>query len=189
LAGCHLLFSGVIEHGTDPKRHPIWTRSEAFGAKCYTERTPEVTHIVARRGGTEKIKSAKKEKANVYLVRPDWLRQSLSHWKRQNEHEYPLTDFNGKTPIVYPVLLGNEPTIIAEPVEMEYIELNQPTVTEVVNEEDLEKEFEREFDDIIDSDMEKEIDKELGEPSEDSQSDKDKDIDYNDYDNDDSWDG
>jgi len=192
LAGCHLLFSGVIEHGVDPKTHHCWVRAEAFGAKCYTELTSQVTHIVARRGGTEKIKSAKKENANVYLVHVEWLRQSIFHWKRQNEQEYPVTDYTGITSVTCPVLLGNEPTIISvqEPVDEteQKQESQQPTKIEDVNEEELEKELEKEFDDIIDSDMEREVENEFRD-SEDSKSVHSNDEKSYDIDTDNSWDG
>jgi len=112
LLGCHVLFSGVIEHGMDPKRHRSWCMAQAFGATCHTERNPQVTHIVARRGGTEKIKEAKKQNANVYLVSDEWLHQSIFHWKRLDEHQYPVWDYTTSTPGACPVLLGDRPTIV-----------------------------------------------------------------------------
>ena len=47
LDGTHLLFSSVIPLDTRPESTEIWRTAEAFGAKCYTELGPRITHVVA----------------------------------------------------------------------------------------------------------------------------------------------
>ncbi|KAI0639989.1 hypothetical protein C8Q77DRAFT_1083965 [Trametes polyzona] len=47
LAGCHILFSSVIPLDTRPEATEIWKTAHAFGAKCYTELSPRITHVVA----------------------------------------------------------------------------------------------------------------------------------------------
>lgn len=45
--GTHLLFSSVIPLDTRPESTEIWRTAEAFGAKCYTELSARITHVVA----------------------------------------------------------------------------------------------------------------------------------------------
>lgn len=47
LDGCHILFSSVIPLDTRPEATEIWKTAHAFGAKCYTELSPRITHVVA----------------------------------------------------------------------------------------------------------------------------------------------
>ena len=47
LEGCHILFSSVIPLDTRPEVTEIWKTAHAFGAKCYTELSGRITHVVA----------------------------------------------------------------------------------------------------------------------------------------------
>ena len=47
LEGCHILFSGLIPLDTKPETAEVWRSATMFGAKCHTELTGEVTHVVA----------------------------------------------------------------------------------------------------------------------------------------------
>jgi len=47
LAGVHILFSSVIPLDTRPEATEIWRTAHAFGAKCYTELSSRITHVVA----------------------------------------------------------------------------------------------------------------------------------------------
>lgn len=47
LEGCHVLFSSVIPLDTRPEATEVWKTAHAFGAKCYTELSGRITHVVA----------------------------------------------------------------------------------------------------------------------------------------------
>ena len=77
LKGVVLLFSGIIETKMPPHRSPLWQLAIAHGARCTTTMSEEVTHLAARRKGTEKVKAAL-EFSDVYIVHIDWLTQSFA---------------------------------------------------------------------------------------------------------------
>jgi len=45
--GVDILFSSVIPLDTVPETTEIWKTAQAFGARCHTELTSRVTHVVA----------------------------------------------------------------------------------------------------------------------------------------------
>ena len=47
LKDVHILFSSVIPLDTKPESTEIWRVAHMFGAKCYTELSSQVTHVVA----------------------------------------------------------------------------------------------------------------------------------------------
>lgn len=47
LKDTHILFSSVIPLDTRPESTEIWRVAHMFGAKCYTELSSIVTHVVA----------------------------------------------------------------------------------------------------------------------------------------------
>ena len=47
LKDVHILFSSVIPLDTKPESTEIWRVAHMFGAKCYTELSSTVTHVVA----------------------------------------------------------------------------------------------------------------------------------------------
>jgi len=47
LAGVHILFSSVIPLDTRPESTEIWKMAHMFGARCSTELTADITHVVA----------------------------------------------------------------------------------------------------------------------------------------------
>uniref|UniRef100_A0A6B2KYB7 protein-serine/threonine phosphatase n=1 Tax=Arcella intermedia TaxID=1963864 RepID=A0A6B2KYB7_9EUKA len=146
LSNCHLLFSGIIENSIDPRTHHIWKQAERFGAVCHTERDPEVTHIVARRAGTQKINDAIRDKANVFLVRGEWLQQSIFHWKKMNELQYPVLDYTvPDAPTPCPVLIGKKPPISSSESESDGEMQHDVNPLEEIDENEL-KEIEKELD-------------------------------------------
>jgi len=46
LAGAHIVFSGVIPLDVPQETTDFWRLAHMFGAKCYTDLTPLVTHVV-----------------------------------------------------------------------------------------------------------------------------------------------
>ena len=55
LRGVLILFSGVIPLADKPQEHHLWTLAERFGARCTTVKQDDVTHLVAKNTGTEKV--------------------------------------------------------------------------------------------------------------------------------------
>jgi hypothetical protein len=49
LLDVHIVFSGVIPLGQDPRHNELWIMATQFGAKCYTEVNPSITHLVAKK--------------------------------------------------------------------------------------------------------------------------------------------
>ena len=47
LKDVHILFSSVIPLDTKPESTEIWRVAHMFGAKCYTELSSLITHVVA----------------------------------------------------------------------------------------------------------------------------------------------
>jgi hypothetical protein len=53
--GVHILFSGMFRSDEVPQATYEWYFANLFGATCHLEPNATVTHIVARRDGTEKV--------------------------------------------------------------------------------------------------------------------------------------
>ena len=56
LQGVTILFSGLIPLAAKPQERPLWVRAERFGARCTASKADEVTHVIAKTGGTEKVR-------------------------------------------------------------------------------------------------------------------------------------
>jgi len=50
-AGLRIVFSSVIPLDVPPETTDIWRTAVAFGAECYKELNPRVTHVVANKVG------------------------------------------------------------------------------------------------------------------------------------------
>ncbi|KAH6917087.1 hypothetical protein BKA70DRAFT_1382097 [Coprinopsis sp. MPI-PUGE-AT-0042] len=99
LEGCHILFSGLIPLDTRPDTTDIWRSATMFGARCYTELSKEVTHVVAAKLGTVKVDMARK-RGGIAIVSQAWLSESIAQWRRMDETPYLFED---ATPSVAPV--------------------------------------------------------------------------------------
>ncbi|KAF6754350.1 hypothetical protein DFP72DRAFT_1170471 [Ephemerocybe angulata] len=91
LEGCHILFSGLIPLDMRPETAEIWRSATMFGAKCYTDLTHEITHVVAAKRGTVKVDQARK-RGNISIVSQLWLTESIAQWRRMDEKPYLLED-------------------------------------------------------------------------------------------------
>jgi hypothetical protein len=87
LRGVVLCFSAVIPRDSDPRENQLWKDAEKFGAECRKELTPDVTHLVTSRTGSDKYREAKKRK--LIIVSVEWLQQSILRWQRQDESLHP----------------------------------------------------------------------------------------------------
>ena len=60
-----------------------------FGACCYEEMTDEITHVIAGKDGTKKVKDAKRLSKNVVHI--SWLLDCCSDWVRYSEQDYAFS--------------------------------------------------------------------------------------------------
>ncbi|KAF8185043.1 hypothetical protein K438DRAFT_1837313 [Mycena galopus ATCC 62051] len=89
--GVHILFSSVIPLDTNPETTEIWRMARMFGAKCSTELTADVTHVVAAKRGTVKVDAARK-RGGIKIVWLAWFTDCIALWQRQDEVAYLLDD-------------------------------------------------------------------------------------------------
>ncbi|KAF7338558.1 RNA polymerase II subunit A C-terminal domain phosphatase [Mycena venus] len=89
--GVHILFSSVIPLDTNPEATEIWRMARMFGAKCSTELTADVTHVVAAKRGTVKVDAARK-RGGIKIVWLAWFTDCIALWQRQDEGAYLLDD-------------------------------------------------------------------------------------------------
>lgn len=90
LSGCKIVFSGIIPLTEDCRTNQVWIDAENFGAICFQDLNEEITHVVASKGGTDKVNRAKLAHKNV--VNLSWLYDSFWTWKKQDENKYLLPD-------------------------------------------------------------------------------------------------
>ncbi|KAL0951753.1 hypothetical protein HGRIS_008425 [Hohenbuehelia grisea] len=91
LKGVHILFSSVIPLDTKPETTEIWKMAIMFGAKCSTELTGEVTHVVAAKHGTVKVDMARR-RGGTKIVWVSWFTDSVAQWRHQDETPYLLDE-------------------------------------------------------------------------------------------------
>ncbi|EDQ90522.1 uncharacterized protein MONBRDRAFT_24379 [Monosiga brevicollis MX1] len=96
LAGCILLFTGIIPKGQDVATHRAWRQAVAMGARVVDEvkfasilMSRRVTHVIARKAGTEKLNQAL-DYPGVFLVSLRWLEDTFHQGARAKESKYPL---------------------------------------------------------------------------------------------------
>eukprot|EP00005_Dracoamoeba_jomungandri_P006918 CAMPEP_0174269792 /NCGR_PEP_ID=MMETSP0439-20130205/42291_1 /TAXON_ID=0 /ORGANISM="Stereomyxa ramosa, Strain Chinc5" /LENGTH=520 /DNA_ID=CAMNT_0015358743 /DNA_START=216 /DNA_END=1778 /DNA_ORIENTATION=+ len=89
LSGVHILFSAIFPIGTTPHLTTLWILAETFGATCHVSWCNSVTHVVASKVGTKKVREAY-EKGNVHVVHVNWILNSLRCYSRLDESEYIL---------------------------------------------------------------------------------------------------
>lgn len=87
-SGVTVVFSGVLPLGTDIQNADISTWAKTFGAKITEKVSREVTHVIAARPGTAKVKQAIKR--GIKVVGTAWLIDSMQQWRRLDERPYLL---------------------------------------------------------------------------------------------------
>lgn len=89
-----IVFSGVLPLGTDVQTADISIWARTFGARIEEKVTKSVTHVVAARVGTSKVKTAVKR--GIKVVSTQWLTQSIQRWKKLDERPYLVPDIGQK---------------------------------------------------------------------------------------------
>ncbi|ESZ94084.1 hypothetical protein SBOR_5504 [Sclerotinia borealis F-4128] len=107
LDGCVIVMSGLVPLGVDlmrqvdtiykfisQKKSEIAQQIEGFGGKIHKRVSKRVTHVVAssQRTRTQKVREAAKY-PHIKIVTQQWLTQSFSKWKKDDESEY-LVEIN-----------------------------------------------------------------------------------------------
>lgn len=88
LSGVTIVFSGVLPLGTDIQNADISTWAKTFGATVADKVTRDVTHVIAARAGTAKVKQAVKR--GIKVVGTPWLIESMQRWRKLDEKPYLL---------------------------------------------------------------------------------------------------
>ena len=89
LAGVVLVFSGVLPLGTNVHEADIAVWAATFGARIVEKVTREVTHVIAARAGTAKVKQANR-RGGIKVVTTNWLLECIAQWRRLSENAYLL---------------------------------------------------------------------------------------------------
>ncbi|KAF7302491.1 RNA polymerase II subunit A C-terminal domain phosphatase [Mycena chlorophos] len=89
LAGVHIVFSGVIPLDTNPEVSEHWRLARMFGARCSTDLSADVTHLVCAKPGTVKADAAMR-RGGIHVIRAEWFADCLNLLARQDETLYPL---------------------------------------------------------------------------------------------------
>ncbi|KAF2213729.1 hypothetical protein CERZMDRAFT_58409 [Cercospora zeae-maydis SCOH1-5] len=90
LAGCHIVFSGVVPLGVDPLTHDAALWAKTFGATVSVNITKKTTHVIAspdRR--TAKVRQAAK-KCRIAIVSQHWLHACFAQWKNVDVNPYRI---------------------------------------------------------------------------------------------------
>lgn len=146
LADVHIVFSGVIPLDIPQETTDFWKLAHMFGAKCHTDLTPEVTHVVTAkvrlgihsRGGvgvdsqflqcgTKKVETARK-RGGIKIVRAEWFNDSIALWRRQDEEPYLFYASNSPPASDHPISSDPEPD--ADDWDLEPVELKAKATQE-----------------------------------------------------------
>ncbi|XP_075682645.1 RNA polymerase II subunit A C-terminal domain phosphatase isoform X2 [Rhinoderma darwinii] len=175
LANAIIAFSGLHPTNFPVERTRECYHARSLGAKIsknlvLNDDDPnKVTHLIAARSGTEKVRQAQNCKS-LNVVNPDWLWSCLERWEKVEEQLFPLKeDYLKSQRVVQPhqeEMFDDEelPTESAEEQSGPTRRKRQPSMSETMPlytlcKEDLES-------------MDKEVDDILGEGSDDSDSEK-----------------
>ncbi len=90
-----IVFSGVLPLETDVQAADISLWAKTFGATIAEKVGRKVTHVVAARAGTSKVKQGIKR--GIWVVGTQWLIDCMTGWKRVKEDDYVLPDLRGKS--------------------------------------------------------------------------------------------
>ena len=90
LAGVTIVFSGVLPLGTDVQNADIAVWAKTFGATITEKVGRGVTHVIAARPGTAKVKQATR-RGGIKVVGTNWLLDCIQQWRKLDERPYYIT--------------------------------------------------------------------------------------------------
>lgn len=88
LAGCVLVFSGVIPLHQNIRYSDIGMWAKLFGAELEEHINGKVTHLIAARSRTAKVRQAAGGYPHIKIVTPKWLYDCISRWEKVDEKPY-----------------------------------------------------------------------------------------------------
>lgn len=91
LAGCHIVFSGVVPLGVYIHSHDTAIWAKTFGATVSENITKRTTHVIAspeRR--TAKVRQAAKKSGRIAIVSQHWLHACFAQWKKVDENPFRI---------------------------------------------------------------------------------------------------
>lgn len=94
LSSVVMVFSGVLPLETDVQVADISLWAKTFGATIAEKVGRKVTHVVAARAGTSKVKQGVRR--GLWVVGTQWLIDCMTGWKRVKEDDYVLPDLRGE---------------------------------------------------------------------------------------------
>ncbi|CAG8693107.1 13787_t:CDS:10, partial [Funneliformis mosseae] len=127
LKGVHILFTHVIPTNQKKEEAEIWILAREFGAECYANWNSRITHLVAGDRGTEKVKEARR-KGNIYIVRKEWLDDTIKKWERQSEKAYALESSSSR---------DSESSQVSEIDKLPELIIETPSGNELTDDDDL----------------------------------------------------
>ncbi|KAF8436439.1 hypothetical protein BGX38DRAFT_1274476 [Terfezia claveryi] len=198
--GVVLVFSGVIPLGASVHNSDIVIWAKTFGATIEENLTSRVTHVIAARSRTAKVRQAARYH-HIHLVTPQWLYDSMSNWKQMPLDPYRIAvhpeDRN-------PPGAGLPPDLLSDPTNIPMSSEDEDDEDELADEEmgieehaeellkgglkidrdEIDKELREFLADVTsddDEDFDEDFDEDIfGSVDEDEEADKDKDEDMND---------
>ncbi|RVD80777.1 uncharacterized protein DFL_008668 [Arthrobotrys flagrans] len=98
-----IVFSGVIPLGVDVQSSDVVQWGKAFGAMVVDGVSAAVTHVVAARTRTAKVRTAAAKFPHIKIVNPQWFFQSITMWHKLDEtpfliNIYPEDRFANSSP-------------------------------------------------------------------------------------------
>ena len=90
LKQCNIIFTGVIPQEINLTKHPYVRLVYRFGGQISPQVKEGVTHVVCSKPGTNK--SIEGARQGCFVVRLEWLLDSVTRWQRQDETKYPFSE-------------------------------------------------------------------------------------------------
>ena len=89
LAGCRIVFSQIFPvEEANPHLHPLWQAAENCGAVCSNQIDEQVTHVVAKSLGTDKVRWA--QSTGRFVVHWRWIEASSQLYQRAKELDFAI---------------------------------------------------------------------------------------------------
>ncbi|KAF6038550.1 hypothetical protein EB796_003147 [Bugula neritina] len=151
LEGCVLAFSGLFPQSISLYHSLAYSIATKLGAQVAVNVEDNVTHLVASRLGTKKVRQAASN-PSCTIVHPDWLWLTWYNFQRENELQHILTKDNevpepkpGNSNL--PLMCGNyDPSFGRKRKVPESVEVNEDEIRKAMI-ADIESEYEEGYDD------------------------------------------
>ncbi|KAI9297327.1 hypothetical protein K502DRAFT_347154 [Neoconidiobolus thromboides FSU 785] len=97
---CFIMFSGMFPLGNSYQKDETIRLAQFYGAEYVESFTSHVTHLVANKPNTEKVKTALMRN-EVSIIKIEWFYDCIKKWKHLKEFKYKLEGLpNNSSPMV-----------------------------------------------------------------------------------------